>query len=399
MAIDFKSPEQIADEYLLHLKALRPDIDDKLTDSDWWVKSRVIGGVVSGIYSDIRKVADDAFPQSARREAVGRMLDTYLNDTFKDPTKSNGEALFTGATGSFAAAGSVQMVYVPNGNTYVNTEDITLVEASGAVAAIQSIGTGQIQNLLEGASLKLSAPPGGFDNAATVYGADLADGADLETTEEAAARVLARIRESVRGGTSEDYRQWALEADDAVRSANILRYPQGFGSVGIIISAGTTDIDTALDNGQPIVLVPSQALVDIVQAYIDTKRPLTDYAIVYKPNETLVDVTVQVRFLQGNKDTILAGQTLTQGELVEREIKRAVYKTPAGGRRLGASGYVVKSDLDEVLDIGLSGAPNSEGTVPILADRYVQDLTASGYNRLVLDNEIAVPGVVTVVEL
>lgn len=402
MAIEFKSPTQVADEYLLHLKSLKPEINTEQTDSDWWIKSQVLGGVISGAYSDQRAVANDAFPQSARREAVEKHLETYFDSGFTQPTKSNGFALFKstdGSTGQTAAAGTLELVYNPNGNTYTNTEDILIDSPTGSPFLIQSIGTGQDQNLLEGTELTISSVPTGFNSIATVFDGPLADGRDVETTQEAAERVLLRIREPIRGGTKIDYEQWALEADDAVTSVNILRYPQGFGSVGVIVAAGTTNIDEAIDNGDPIVLIPSSVLLETVYNYIETQRPLTDYVIVYSPVETLVDVTVNVRYSQGDGTTILDGQTLTQEELVIREVKRAIYKTPAGGRRIGASGFVLASEIEETIDVKLSNTTIVTGEIPMLSDRQVEDLTSSGVNRTILVNEIAIPGNITVVEL
>lgn len=400
MAIDFKTPEQIANEYLLHLKSLKPEVNTAQTDSDWFIKSRVYGGVVAGVYADIRKISDDAFPQSARREALERHLETYFDEGFKQPTKAVGPVLVqpTSATGPSAAVGELTFVYGPNGNLYTNTEAVTITQPTGNVVNVQSVNTGQIQNLLAGTPLTVQSPPAGFSSSAQVFGDPLSDGSDVETNEEAAARILARIREPIRGGTASDYEQWALESNDAVVSANILRYPQGFGSVGVIVAAGTTNIDEALDNGDPIVLVPSDQLLDTVAAYIEERRPLTDYVIVYKPVEVPIDVDIKVSYAQGNGSTILTGQTLTQAELIEREIKRAIYKTPAGGRQIGASGYVLASEIEEVVDLALSASPHAIGTIQMLRDRQVQDLTASGANRLILNNEIAVPGTITVQE-
>lgn len=402
MAIDFKSPEAIATEYLLHLKALKPTINDKQTDTDWFIKSQVIGGVGSGIYADVRKISNDTFPQSARREAIENHLFTYFNGGFRPSAKASGMALFVGpagATGGFAAAGSLTMTYVPNGSTYVNLADINILAASGATGTIQSVGTGQLQNLLEGALLTISSPPTNVDPTVTVYGGPISDGKDVETTQEAAARVLARVREPIRGGTELDYEQWAIEADPSVVAANILRYPQGFGSVGVIIKAGTTDIDGALNRGEPIVSLPSDLLVDTVTAYLETKRPVADFVVVLRPTEEPIDVTAHVKYLSGNGSTIIGGQTLTQRELVIREIKRGIYKTPPGGHQFGASGFVVKSEIEDFIDAALNSSDLFPGTIPILLDRLVDDLSASGANRMILKNQIPVPGNVTVVEL
>lgn len=398
MDIEFKSPRQLANEYLLHLKSLKPSVDTKQEDSDWYIKGNVNGGLISGVYSDQRKIADDAFPQSARREAVERHLFVHFNDGFKQETKSNGFALVTGSTGSFANAGTIEFVYEPNGNTYTNTEDVTIDAATGTPVAITSINTGQSQNLLEDAELSLSSPPSGFDNVAIVFGGPLADGSNIESTEEASARVLDRVRDPVRGGTGNDYEQWALESSDSVTRASVLRYVNGLGTVGVVITAGTTDIDTAIDNDEPIVIVPSSQLISEVKSYLDTKRPVTDCVRVLPPIETDQEISVKVRFSQGTKDTILAGQTLTQGELVQREVRRALYKHPVGGFILGASGYVVASHIEEVIDLNLSTLPHTQGSNPIVVDRHVEDLSASGRNRVLLTNQAAVPSVINILE-
>lgn len=395
--LTFKSPDQIASEYLLELKNLKSDVNDKQTDSDWFIKSKVYGGVVAGAYSDQRKVADDAFPQSARREALEKHSFVYFNEGLKQPTQSNGSALFTGATGSTVSAG-IELIYDPNGNAYVTDEEKVIEQATGVLVSVQSVDTGQDQNLLDGAELTVQAPPAGVDSTATVTGGNLADGSDEETDQAAAERILARIREPIRGGTEGDYEQWALEASDAVTRATILRFPNGLGTVGVVITAGTTDIDSAIDNDEPIVIVPSTDLISEVKAYIDDLRPLTDCVRVFPPIEVAQDVEVKVRFAQGDKDTILSGQTKTQGELVEREVRRALYNHPVGGYKFGASGYVVASRIEEVIDLNLSTEPFTQGANPIVLDRQVLELSATGFNRTLLVNEAAIPGTITITE-
>lgn len=399
MTLEFRSPAQVADEYLLHLKSLRPEVNTDQEDSDWYIKGRVLGGIAGGIYSDQRRIADDAFPQSARREALERHLFVYFNDGFRQPTQSNGFVLITGATGTTVPADSLELVYEPNGNIYSNTDEFTISQATGAKVPVQSVNTGQDQNLLEDSILTIGSPPAGIDSEATVIDGPLADGSDIESNEAASTRILDRIRDPIRGGTQNDYEQWALEADDAVTRATILRYANGLGTVGVVITAGTTDIDTAIDNGDPIVVTPSAALIQTVKDYIDTRRPITDCVRVLPPIEIAQDVTVSVRFSQGDSSTILAGQTLTQGEIVAREITRGLYRHPVGGYFFGASGFVVASYLEETLDQQLSTAPETIGALPIVTDRFVADLSASGRNRGLLTNEVVIPGTITVVDL
>lgn len=398
MAIDFKTPGEIRSEYLLELESLKPgEVVVDQTDSDWYIRGSVVGGVVAGVYADQRLIANDAFPQRARREALGEFLELYLNDTFRQATHAEGLALVTGTPFSSVPINQ-QFLYLPNGSVYQATTGVDFDAATAVLVPIISVNTGQDQNLLSEAPLTVSSPPAGVNSDASASG-NIADGRDDETNEEAAARILARIRQPIAGGTASDYAQWAVEADPSVVEANVLRFPFGLGTVGVVIAAGTTDIDKALNAGLPIVRIPSQALVDRVQAYLETKRPITDCVTTLAPTGVDIDVTVRVSLQTGTLDSILAGQTLTQRELIQREVERAIYKTPPGGRQIGASGYVLASEIEEVIDLGLSVGPYTFGQIPILLDRQVDDLTMSGPNYPLLGTDVALPGTITVMEL
>lgn len=397
MAINFKTPSELGDDYLTLLKALKPEVNTNQTDSDWYIRSRVVGGMVAGIYADQRLIADDAFPQSARHDALERHLNLYFGAGFNGATPSEGSAVVNGTIGTILPAG-LQFLYQPNGNAYQSTAAVTL-SASAQLVPIQSVSTGQSQNLLSGAPLLVSTPPSGLNPNAAASG-NIADGRDAETDEEAAARVLARIRSAPRGGTEEDYRQWAVAADPSVVSASIVRFIMGLGTVGVYISAGTSNIDEAIDNGDPVVLTPSNTLLETVQDYIDGVSPLTDCPTVFAPVLVPINVTMHVRFNSGNSSTVPTGQTVSQAELVKREISRALYKTPTGGRRFGGIGYVVAAEIEEMLDRNLSFGPVTVGAkLQIVTDRDIDDLSASGANRMILPEEQAVPGTLTIVEI
>lgn len=399
MALDYKTPQQIGDQYLLWLKTLKPEVNISQTDSDWWIRSRVVGGVFSGIYADQKKISNDPFPQSARREAIDKHLFVYFNGTFTQPTQSIGNVLVTGAPGSIVPQG-LSFEYQPNGNLYSATEQVEFGLAATASIPVQSVVAGQDQNLLEGASLFLPSPPAGLDSTATVFDGPISDGRNLETTEQAADRILRQIRTPLAGGKVADYEAFALAANPSVVSVNILRFPFGFGTVAVVITAGTTDIDAAIDAGLPVVRIPSDELVEGVQDYIESQNPTTDCAMVLGAASTPIDVTVNVRYASGDGDTIIAGQTLTQRQLVEREVGRSLYKLPPGGRKFGSTGFVLASEIEEVLDLNLGAEPYTLGEyAQILVDRQVDDLSATGVNRMILGNQVTVPGTINVVEM
>jgi uncharacterized phage protein gp47/JayE len=357
----------------------------------------VIGGTMAGIYLDQQLLSNDPFPQTARTDALAKHLQTYFQpplNTFIQPQPAVGNASVTGAVGTIISVG-LSFLYQPNGNSYQATSGFVMA-ATSALVPVESVGTGQIQNLTSGASLFIPSPPAGLNSTASASG-DFQDGRDLETPAEAAARILAFIQTPPAGGTTADYVRFCQDADPSVVSVNVLRFPNGFGTVACIITAGTTDIDTALNNGDPIVVTPSPALLAEVLAYVNTVNPITDCVQIYGPYLLPVNVTVTVTYSQGNGSTVLPGQTLTQDQLVIREVQRAIWKTPPGGRQLGASGYMVKSDIEEGIDIALSNEPYQTGTMPILQDRIVADLSATGANLLLLGTQTPVPGVITII--
>lgn len=401
MALNYKTPSECADQYLQHLKTLKPEINTEQEDSDWWIRAQVVGGLISGTYADQLKISNDPFPQSARREGLEKSLQTYFGSGFIQAQPAVGYALITGAPGTLFPSGT-QFEYRPNGNAYISTQSVNLGTGTSARVPIQSVSNGQDQNLLEGADLVISSPPAGVSPNAKVVGGSLSDGRDVESNEEASARLLTRIRTPLAGGKVSDYQQFAKDADPAVTSATVVRYPFGFGTVGVVITSGTTDIDAAIDAGDPIVMIPSDDLVDRVQDYIETVNPLTDCAYVLKPASVGIDVTVTVRFATGDENTIISGQTLTQGDLVRREVSRAIYKTPPGGRKFGtsATGYVLASEIEEVIDLNLSASPYTIGEyAQIIVDRQVENLSATGVNIAILGTQIPYPGTINIVSV
>lgn len=397
MAIDYKTPSEIASDYLLNLAAMKPGlVNTSQTDSDWWVRGQVIGGVMAGIYADQRLIANDAFPLNARHEALDRHLQTYLNRTFNVATYANGFAFVSGATGSVITAGQ-QFTYLPNNNIYVATSTVNFGTAASASIPVQSSVAGQAQNLFQNSALSVLSPPAGVSSVSYVYGADLSDGNDGESDTEASQAILTYIRSPLAGGKVTDYEQFAMDASPSVTNTNVLRFPFGFGTVGVVITSGTTDIDTALNSGQPIVFVPSAQLISTVQTYVQAQAPITDCVTILGIQTLPVSVTANVTYVTGDNNTIPAGTTLTQGQLVVREIQRAIYKTPPGGRQIGGLGYVVGSEIENVVAIGLSANAYITGTYyQIVMDQQIRDLAATGANLMILANQQPIPGTIIV---
>lgn len=244
-----KTPSQIAQDYRNYLKGLKPDVNVDQTDSDWWIRSQVVGGVVAGVYADNYLVSNDAFPQQARKEAIAQFLQTYfgadpVQGNFLPATVSQGFASVTGNPGEVVNL-NLQAVYAPNGNTYVvqTTTTLDLISGTGLVP-FQSVAAGQSQNLSAGAILSFPSPPAGLNATCIVASGGFTDARDPESLEQARARIITRIRNPLSVGRVTDYEQYAMAADPSVTSASVSRYPYGLGTVGVYITSGTTDIDS-----------------------------------------------------------------------------------------------------------------------------------------------------------
>ena len=393
MATIIKTPKQVAQEYLDNLKVLRPEVNTDQEDSDWWIRSRIVGGVVSGVHADLNRVSNDCFPQSARREAVDSHLQVYFGSGLRVAQPAVGYIAVTGTSGTTVAA-NTQFVHAATSNVYVATASV-VIGVTGAIP-VQSVATGQNQNLITGAALIVSSPPAGLNSSAVVLTPGLTDGSNDETTQDGANRVLARIRNPSRGGTEADYQNWAVVADTSVLSAKINRHIYGLGTVQVIISAGTNDIDAAIDSGLPVTTQPSTELKETVRVYVEAMNPINDVVYVDGPTEVPINVTCKVAFYSGDKDSIVPDVGVTQGELVVREIQRAIYKTPVGGRVINGVAALRAGDIEEQIDYNLSTSPYTLGLkYQIVGDRQV---TVSGGtpNVTLLSNQVAIPNIITI---
>lgn len=403
----FPTPSQITTQYLTYLKALKPDLNINDANSDFVIRGKAFCGVVSGLFGDQQKVNNDTWVSSARPEAViqkGADLGLYLQPaTYSTSTG----VVISGTNGTVINPGDLTFIYVPTNTLYTNTTGGTV--ANGTLTlSVQAEVTGQAGNIVAPDVLSVVSPPSGVGQSASIT-VSLADGSDIESTDSLKARILTREQEPPAGGNITDYPNFAFAADPSVRSAYVRRFDRGLGTLGVTITAGTTDVDTAVTQGLAIVRTPSATLIATVQAYLNAHAPLTDCPMVYSPTEVAVPVTVNVRLAAGLSLTSVPADAtynplgLTVQQLIAREVGRAIYKLPVGGRVIPglSSGYVVAADLESDLDTWLSAVKDPStgqylGHIPVLADRQVQPLSSASVNLAMSAGQLPAPGAVTV---
>lgn len=258
----------------------------------------------------------------------------------------------TGAVGSVLVAATEDLTlpigtaFVSDGNVQwlVTTAAHILAGSTGSVP-VQASTTGTVGNLAGGTELTLVSPIAGV-TAAVVDAQGLAGGAAIESVESWRARIIAKIRNPVAGGTEPDYVGWATDAGAAY--AKVLPDAYGRGTVGIVIAMSGP-------------AVPTAAQVAQVQAYIDTKRPITAKATVIAAQLVAHSPAIAL-----NPDTVSARQQIT-AELT------AYYPSKGIGGRL----YL--SEIVAVLTT-INGTSN--------------DLVSPTADEQLADNQIAVLGTI-----
>lgn len=404
---NFPLPSDIQATYLQILKSIKPSLNINDLNSDFVIRGRAISGLVSGVYGDQAKINGDTFTSTARPDAL-ILKGQDLGLTLSPATKASGTAVITGTNGTVVNAGDLVLMYPATNLFYTNTAGGTIAGGSLAVT-VQAQVAGALANVAAPDTMTIVSPPTGVNGTANIT-ANVGGGSDIESYDSFRSRILARQQYTPSGGNQSDYLAWGFEADPSVRSVSIRRFIKGLGTVGVVITTGVTDIDSAVTSGTTVVRIPSSQVVTNVQAYYDSVSPLTDCVTVFSPSEQTVPVTVAVDLAAGlsllsiPSDPVNNPNNLTIQQLVQREVSRALYKYPIGGRTLPgqAGGFVVASDIELNLDYWLSAATDPatglvKGKIPVLADRQVQPLNGTSYDLPISVNALAAPGVITVV--
>ena len=291
MANYFQSAEAVVDDCVADYQSLTGivvDPDDMGRDEVvkfWW-----IGSALSHFFSALQAAYNNLFPQTAdvnglNAELLARDLPTQIQ-----PQPSIGTITISGGVGDDIPFGT-QVSRNLTGDIFASTQDMQVGDGGTVVVPFQSVASGQAYNIANiDEPFTLTAPPDGI-TAACVSATPFADGRDLETPEAMAIRVADFDLNEQTGGNLTAYEEFAQAASGAVVSAVATSVPNGPDTVGVVITAGTTDIADAVNNGQDVVRIPSDELVAEVQAYVDSQNPTTDVVTVYAPTEDEFDVT------------------------------------------------------------------------------------------------------------
>lgn len=150
-------------------------------------------------------------------------------------------------------------------------------------------------------------------------------GRDLESPSEMLQRIREANRRENTGGNIPAYEALAKEASEAVVSATGIKHARGVGTVDVIITAGTSDIESAVESGVAVVRVPSADLLSTVQDYVEMYNPTTDDFLAVAPDEEDFDTVVSYELLSPTDKDLVE-------DLITKAWKKFVYKARSGSR-------------------------------------------------------------------
>ena len=210
-------------------------------------------------------VANQLMPDTAT-DWLTRHADIWLKDYGggqKSATFASGTISATGTAGRIIPVGQRLLSSSFNGQSYQTLAQGTLGLLPVSIM-VQALIAGASGNLDAGTILAWDSGVSGSDPTAAVV--SLTGGTDQETLEELRARVLQRIRNPPMGGDASDYVLWACSIPGVTR-AWCSPGEMGIGTVTVRFMMDDLRVSTGG--------FPNTIDVAAVQAYIDSKRPVT----------------------------------------------------------------------------------------------------------------------------
>jgi uncharacterized phage protein gp47/JayE len=278
-----------------------PDGQPRLRRSLFGILGKVITGTVHALYGYLQYQAQQILPDTSDEENFAR------HASLKKVIRK----LATAGTGNIVITGNNAAVMEPgkqwqrsDGIFYEVNEEV-VISAGQAIVNLTATTPGANTNTAAGITFTLVETVDGIDSTAIVDGDGITGGADLESLESWRARYLDRIQKPPQGGNANDYVQWALEVPGVTRAWS---YPLELGEGTITVRFVRDDED----------VIPTEQDVETVQAYIDSKRPVTGKTYVVAPIAADNDFTIA---LVPNNSVVQAAVQAELADLYRREAK------------------------------------------------------------------------------
>lgn len=329
-----------------------PGTDPKLRFSLLGILARVFAGAVHGVYGYLQWMVKQILPDTAEKEYLDRWS-VIWNVLRKPAVSAAGIVVCTGTNGSVIPAGT--LLQRSDGAEFITGANATIASGT-ANASVTTVIGGLTGNTAAASSFNFVTPIAGVNSAATVDGAGIIGGLDIESDADLRARLLARIQSPAQGGAAHDYIAWALEVVGVSRA---WCYPLANGAGTVVVRFM---MDKSYTNG-----IPLAGDVTAVQNYIDARRPV---AIAINGFTAVAPVAVPLNF-----SLSVSPNTQAVKDAVTAELKDLILRDSEPG------GTIRISRIREAISLA--------------ADETDHVLTAPAANVTHTTNQIATMGTVT----
>ncbi len=232
--------------------------------SDNWKRIRIFSGIGFEVEAFIDAVDRDALPDTAKGAKLIRW-GSIFGVTQRGAAKASGTnaGLIRGSNGSSWA--TTDLLVHASGQTYAPLASGTLGASGESLVSLEAVTAGIDANLEAGEVLTWTpTTPSGLEDEVELQVA-LTGGLSVESEGSHRNRILNRIAQGAAGGNSNDYQQWALEADANAATAYVWSGRNGNGSVDI----------AALKSGTGAVRLFNGTERTAISAYIEARRPVS----------------------------------------------------------------------------------------------------------------------------
>lgn len=251
------------------------------------VLARVVAGAVHMLHGHLEFLGAQLFPDTSEDEFLVRQA-ALFGLVRTAPTFGTCSVGFYGPTAGVTIPAGTRLRSAA-GYEFETTADGTLtsyfpfVQPPSAAVSVTAVLAGAAPNVTGGTVLSLESPIAGVQSSAVVLNSPTPiDGVDEETTDALRARLLERIAEPPRGGTSGDYIAWAKQLAGVTR---VWVTPLEFGP-------GTVGVRFVRDNDAS--LIPDAGEVSALQTWIDGLKPAHATVTVIAPVAAPLAMTISV---------------------------------------------------------------------------------------------------------